>query len=583
VPGFDDYIFIVDWEQDEAQLFNRYTRHRVCDVEYKGMEGYTFVHLAAHGKKGTLHHFGSVILRSLVGEPNVGESCDHIDMVRNNNKISNLRWASAADQIANQRARDPSIARIIPVMATDSEGDETVYISAEDAAVDLVLADDDRLKTIIDDIHAAIRNKRVFRGFRWSIGPQFGDHVVEWRPIHIDFFGESGHMVSRCGLIKEKHGRITAGYLTASGYRKFSGQRVHRMVAVSYIPEDCDLPFVDHWDGNRSNNHASNLRWVTAAGNLANCTMPNSVPIVQRNTDGTVVAESDSERGGLRALKRVRPGPAWLHNIQYALEGKQDTAYGYIWEFKDKHRKAAAAKVREERLRSERKRKAVIRVDTDGNDIQPPYNSIVNAKSAWPGATKISACCDPSNSRVTTGCYRWRYYHPVACADGAAKKKNKTTKPKPIAHIDLDGNIIPPLHPSQTSAETHLKDQEIKAPNLSRQHLGDGRLIDLFKTNDPTRVHSRIRHATAQEISSQGTSFGPDKRPYASLKQVLMCDMGGKVMRAEPFEAQYDAAQYVQDEGLSIASIDSITSKIAECMNPEKQRKSAFERTWRAP
>lgn len=43
---------------------------------------------------------------------------------------------------------------------------------------------------------------------------------------------------------------------------------IHRLVAKTFIPNPEKLPQVDHIDGNKSNNHVSNLRWVTPIQNF---------------------------------------------------------------------------------------------------------------------------------------------------------------------------------------------------------------------------------------------------------------------------------------------------------------------------
>jgi len=44
---------------------------------------------------------------------------------------------------------------------------------------------------------------------------------------------------------------------------KYINFKIHRLVALHYITNTENKPFVDHKDGNKSNNDISNLRWVT--------------------------------------------------------------------------------------------------------------------------------------------------------------------------------------------------------------------------------------------------------------------------------------------------------------------------------
>lgn len=46
---------------------------------------------------------------------------------------------------------------------------------------------------------------------------------------------------------------------------------IHRIVAEAFIPNPEELSDVDHIDGDKRNNHVSNLRWVTHGDNIKHC------------------------------------------------------------------------------------------------------------------------------------------------------------------------------------------------------------------------------------------------------------------------------------------------------------------------
>jgi hypothetical protein len=68
-----------------------------------------------------------------------------------------------------------------------------------------------------------------------------------------------------------KHTRHSGGYLTASVLNSngtLVKMYVHRLVALAFLPNPQDLPLVNHIDGDKANNHVSNLEWSTYSLNL---------------------------------------------------------------------------------------------------------------------------------------------------------------------------------------------------------------------------------------------------------------------------------------------------------------------------
>lgn len=52
--------------------------------------------------------------------------------------------------------------------------------------------------------------------------------------------------------------------------KKGYNNKVHRLVAIAFIPNPQSKPLVDHIDRNTSNNHVSNLRWADKQENAMN-------------------------------------------------------------------------------------------------------------------------------------------------------------------------------------------------------------------------------------------------------------------------------------------------------------------------
>lgn len=86
------------------------------------------------------------------------------------------------------------------------------------------------------------------------------------------FITENGEVYSnKSGVLRQLIPQKTSnGYLlvglTKDGKRR--RQLVHRLVAITYIPNPDNLPEVNHKDKNRSNPNASNLEWCTRRDNV---------------------------------------------------------------------------------------------------------------------------------------------------------------------------------------------------------------------------------------------------------------------------------------------------------------------------
>lgn len=81
--------------------------------------------------------------------------------------------------------------------------------------------------------------------------------------------------VTRNGLVRNARGRILKQGLSSDGYRQVgyihsvgrTTARVHRLIALAFIPNLHNKPQINHIDGNKQNNSISNLEWCTNSEN----------------------------------------------------------------------------------------------------------------------------------------------------------------------------------------------------------------------------------------------------------------------------------------------------------------------------
>lgn len=95
-----------------------------------------------------------------------------------------------------------------------------------------------------------------------------------WKKILYDNV-ETNYSVSDMGEVRNDITLKQLSLRTQQGYKhvtltiegKAKSFRVHRLVALAFIPNPQNKPYVNHIDCNRSNNVVENLEWVTPAEN----------------------------------------------------------------------------------------------------------------------------------------------------------------------------------------------------------------------------------------------------------------------------------------------------------------------------
>ena len=112
---------------------------------------------------------------------------------------------------------------------------------------------------------------------------------------------------------------------THGGYLIFSNHFLHRAVAELFIPNPNNYNEVDHIDGNKLNNHYSNLRWCTHKENMLNPITRKQLSEMQKGEKSHWYGKCHSDE----TKKKISEGNKGKHSGEKSpMYGKKSTFFG---------------------------------------------------------------------------------------------------------------------------------------------------------------------------------------------------------------------------------------------------------------
>lgn len=307
--------------------------------------GYYCVGLCKNSKLLTFN-IHRLVAKTFIPNLENKQQVNHKDKNSLNNKLDNLEWCSNKENcIHRSNGVKQTTNQNLEVYRLDLNTNEILekYSSIEEAAKWVVE------KNLLNKINSArccisscireVTNSSF--GFKWRKVEQTNLEDEEWREIILNSLMDKaeGYYVSSLGRFKNKKGVIMKEYKPHhSGYiylrvniQKYA---LHRLVAQTFIPNLENKPFVNHIDGNKTNNSVLNLEWCTCSENNLH-----NHKIGLTNGHKRKIIQYDLEMNKLKQFNTIKDASNELNicysSIKAVLYKKQNTTGGFIWKYLD--------------------------------------------------------------------------------------------------------------------------------------------------------------------------------------------------------------------------------------------------------
>lgn len=304
--------------------------------------GYQRLTLYNNNKKSyTVHR---LVAQTFISNPENKPLVNHIDGNPLNNHISNLEWCS--HQYNVQHAHNNKLCENRKMRAVLQFTLNEKFIKEYKS---LIYASTQTNTNKVSIGRVCMGERKTAGGFKWKYKIDENNYIEDinnkdiWKKIE----KYDNYKISIDGRVyntkKKRLSNISLAskreYLAVSLNKNNMCKRfaIHTLVAKAFISNPKNLPFVNHKDGNKLNNHAFNLEWITQKGNAQHA------HDIGLNSSKKAVIQLDKEENEIRRFDSIKEAELYFgcyrsSTIGKVCNGKGLQSCGYRWKYVDNNK-----------------------------------------------------------------------------------------------------------------------------------------------------------------------------------------------------------------------------------------------------
>lgn len=267
---------------------------------------------------------------------------NHIDKNGLNNNVKNLEWNTVLENnihrsngVTQTTNQNMIIYRVDKNTNEKLEKYDSIELAGEWAFNQGLVKNNHSGRTNISNMIRGVY--KISCGFKWILEEQDSFENEIWKQVIIKDKDTTNYYVSSLGRFKNSKGIIMKDYKPHhSGYIYVRVNKdkyaLHRLIAFTFLENPENKEYVNHIDGNKTNNSLENIEWNTPRENSLHSHKTGLTKCFTRK-----ITQYDLEMNKIKDFNSIVDASKILNigktNIKAVLYNKQKTAGGFIFKY----------------------------------------------------------------------------------------------------------------------------------------------------------------------------------------------------------------------------------------------------------